>query len=221
LLDLGWRSRRGCDADGQRAGEIIGAATNLASGIAQQSRIGGILGSIGLRIARLAAARRQARWERVREFRPEANPVRAESVKALRQVVATERLGYDAPVPKPITDPFVLHACELLSCLGPCVAKRMFGGWGISVDGMNVALIAWDTLYLKTNADTEPTWLAAGCEPFIYEAKGKPMKLNYRTPPAEALESLALMAPWARLAMAAAVAARKPAPRRKPASRPK
>jgi DNA transformation protein len=127
----------------------------------------------------------------------------------VHQVVATERLGYDAPVPQPITDPFVLHACELLSCLGPCVAKRMFGGWGISVDGMNVALIAWDTLYLKTNADSEPTWLAAGCESFIYEAKGKPMKLNYRTPPAEALESPALMLPWARLALQAALAARR------------
>jgi DNA transformation protein len=36
------------------------------------------------------------------------------------------------------------------------------------------------------------------------------MKLNYHTPPDEALESPALMLPWARLALAAAVAARKP-----------
>src|SRR5690606_27719588 len=64
---------------------------------------------------------------------------------------------YDPPMPaKPVTDPFVLHACELLSGVGPCVAKRMFGGWGISTDGMNIGLIAWDTLYLKTNATTEP-----------------------------------------------------------------
>lgn len=113
-------------------------------------------------------------------------------------------------MPKPITDPFVLHACELLSGVGPCVARRMFGGWGISVDGMNIAIIAWDTLYLKTNATTEPRWLAAGGQPFVYEAKGKPMKLNYHTPPDEALESPALMLPWARLALEAAVAARKP-----------
>ncbi len=114
---------------------------------------------------------------------------------------------------KPI-DPFASYACELLSCLGPCVAKRMFGGWGISVDGMNIGIIAWDTLFLKTNADTEPQWLAAGAEPFVFEAKGKRMKLNYHTPPAEALESPALMLPWARLALEAAVAARKP--KRKP-----
>ena len=120
---------------------------------------------------------------------------------------------------KPITDPFVLHACELLSSLGPCKAVRMFGGYGLSVDGMNVAIIAWDTLFLKTNAETEPQWLAAGARAFEYEARGKTMRLHYHTPPDDALESPALMAPWARLAMAAAVAARKPAPRRKAASR--
>lgn len=116
---------------------------------------------------------------------------------------------------RPVTDPFVLHACELLSGVGPCVARRMFGGWGIGTDGMNIALVAWDTLYLKTNAATEPTWLAAGAAPFMYEARGKRMKLNYHTPPAEALESPALMLPWARLALEAAVAARQPGAKRR------
>lgn len=111
---------------------------------------------------------------------------------------------------RPVTDPFVLHACELLSCLGPCKATRMFGGWGISVDGMNVAIIAWDTLFLKSNPQTEAAWLAAGGRPFVYEAKGKPMRLHYHTPPAEALESPALMEPWARLALQAAIEARRP-----------
>jgi DNA transformation protein and related proteins len=110
-----------------------------------------------------------------------------------------------------IDDPTVLHACELLASLGACKAVRMFGGYGVSVDGMNVALIAWDTLYLKTNATTEAQWLAAGGKPFIYEGKGKPMKLNYHTPPDEALDSPALIAPWARLALQAALEARKPA----------
>lgn len=117
---------------------------------------------------------------------------------------------------KPITDPFVLHACELLSCLGPVKAQRMFGGYGLSVDGLNVALIAWDTLFLKTNAQTAPHFLAEGARPFEYEARGKTQRLHYHTPPDEALESPALMAPWARRALAAAVAARQPAPRHKP-----
>lgn len=116
---------------------------------------------------------------------------------------------------RPISDPFVLHACELLSCLGPVKAQRMFGGYGLSVYGLNVALIAWDTLFLKTNAQTAPQFLAKGARPFEYETRGKTQRLQYHTPPDEALESPALMAPWARLALAAAVAARQPAPRRK------
>jgi DNA transformation protein and related proteins len=113
-------------------------------------------------------------------------------------------------VPQPVADPFVLHACEMLSGVGPCVAKRMFGGWGISVDGMNIAIIAWDTLFLKTCAETEAQWVAAGGRPFVFEAKGKSTRLHYFTPPDEALESPELMRPWARLALAAAVAARGP-----------
>ena len=45
----------------------------------------------------------------------------------------------------------------------------MFGGYGLSVDGMNVAIIAWDTLFLKTNPETEPRWLAAGAQAFVYD----------------------------------------------------
>ena len=119
-------------------------------------------------------------------------------------------------MPKPITDPFVLHACELLSSVGPCVARRMFGGWGISVEGMNIALIAYDTLYLKTNAGTVATWLAAGGEPFAFEMKGTLKEMRYHTPPAEALESPRLMEPWARLALEAAVAARQPVKNKRP-----
>lgn len=85
---------------------------------------------------------------------------------------------------------------------------QWFGGRGLSVDGMNLGLIAWDTLYLKTNAQTETQWLAADGEPFVYEAKGKPMKMNCHTPLAEALESPALMLPWARLALQAGLAVR-------------
>lgn len=113
---------------------------------------------------------------------------------------------------KPITDPFVLHVCELMSSVGPCVAKRMFGGWGISVDGMNFAIIADDELYLKSNPQTEPQWLAAGGHAFEFVTKAKTIKVKYHTPPDEALESPGLMAPWARLALEAAVAARKPKP---------
>jgi DNA transformation protein and related proteins len=112
-----------------------------------------------------------------------------------------------AKAPSP-ADEFAAYCCDLLGSVGPCVSKRMFGGYGISTGGISIAIIAWDTLYLKANADTEAQWLAAGCKAFMYEAKGKTMKLNYYSAPPEALESREAMRPWAQLALQAGVAAR-------------
>jgi DNA transformation protein len=126
---------------------------------------------------------------------------------------------------------FVQHCLDLLASAGPCVAKRMFGGWGISTGGLTLAIIAdlgcGERLWLKADATTLPTFEAAGCPPFVYTAKGKPMTLSYRAAPEDAMESSALMRPWATLALEAAVRAKArkaspakpappPAPRRKP-----
>ena len=107
---------------------------------------------------------------------------------------------------------FAHYCCELLASAGPCVAKRMFGGFGISTEGLNIALLAnlgdGDTLWLKADDDTRSIFEAAGCRPFMYAAKGKTMKLNYYSAPADAMESPQLMAQWARLSLACALKAR-------------
>ncbi len=119
--------------------------------------------------------------------------------------------------------PFVEHCLELFAPLGPVHARRMLGGWGLYLDGLFVALIAAEQLYLKADAGTRESFSAAGCEPFVYSADGKSVTLGYWTAPPEALESPALMAPWARLALQAALAARaakalRPARARRPAA---
>ncbi len=115
---------------------------------------------------------------------------------------------------------FADYSCELLQSAGPCVAKRMFGGWGISVDGMTIAILAnlggGDTLWLKAHADTQAVFEAAGCQRFSYEAAGTTRGLNYYSAPAEAMESPALMQPWARLALEAALIAKHAKPVKKP-----
>jgi DNA transformation protein len=115
-------------------------------------------------------------------------------------------------------DALVDHCLELLAPLGTVRAKRMFGGHGLYVDELFVALIAFERLYLKVDAQTRAAFERAGCEPFVYEGKGKPITMSYWTVPAEAMESPALMQPWARQAIAAALraSAAKPsaAPRR-------
>lgn len=112
-----------------------------------------------------------------------------------------------APLP-----PFVLHCLELLEPVGPVRAKRMFGGYGLYAQDLFVALIADEGLYLRADDASEPHFRQAGEQPFEYEARGRRMTLRYWTPPAEALDSPALMQPWAQQALRAALSARaKPA----------
>ncbi len=118
---------------------------------------------------------------------------------------------------------FIDHCLELLHPLGLPRAQRMFGGHGLYLDGLFIAIVADEQLFLKADATTRAAFEAAGCQPFTYLAKGRPMQMNYWSVPAEAMESTAQMQPWARLALEAALRARAektPATRRKPAATP-
>ena len=99
------------------------------------------------------------------------------------------------------------HCLELLAPLGAVRARRMFGGHGLYCDDLFFALIANDGLYVKVDAQSQPAFVAAGCEPFVYDAKGRAMTMSYWSVPAEAMESPAVMQPWARQALAAALRA--------------
>lgn len=113
-----------------------------------------------------------------------------------------------------LTNEFAEYCCELLSSVGPCVARRMFGGHGISVDGLTLAILAdlgdGERLWLKAGSDTRAVFEAAGCKRFTYEANGKARSMGYYSAPDAALESALEMAPWARLALQAAQSAAQP-----------
>lgn len=111
----------------------------------------------------------------------------------------------------PPRDELVQHCLELLAPLGTPRARRMFGGHGLYVDELFIALIAFGRLYLKADAATRAQFEAAGCLPFVYDGKGRTVSLNYFSAPDEAMESPGQMQPWARLALAAALRARRPA----------
>ena len=104
---------------------------------------------------------------------------------------------------------FVAYVLELLAPLGHARSRRMFGGYGIYVDDLMVALIAYERLYLKIDDQTRPVFEAAGCEPFTYQtAKGDAYAMSYWSAPADALESGDEMRPWARRAIEAALRAK-------------
>jgi len=113
-------------------------------------------------------------------------------------------------------DEFARYCVELLGSLGPTRSRRMFGGHGFYVDDVFIALIFEERLYLKADDTTRARFEQAGCQPFVYEGgQGKSVSISYYTAPDDAMESPALMRPWARLAMeaglrAAAAKARKP-----------
>ncbi|MFY2559899.1 TfoX/Sxy family protein [Corallococcus terminator] len=116
------------------------------------------------------------------------------------------------------TDSFVEYTVELLEKLGPVQARRMFGGWGLYFGGRMFGLIGGGQLFLKVDDVTKPDFQAAGCRPFLYEGGGKTVEMGYWTPPTDANDDAYELLPWARRAVdAAARAALKKAPKKKPA----
>lgn len=107
--------------------------------------------------------------------------------------------------------PFADYCCELLASAGPCRARRMFGGWGISTEGLTIAIVAdlgsGEKLWLKADDETRSRYEAARCERFTYVAQGRERSMNYYSAPEETLESPQLMAPWARQALDCALRA--------------
>ena len=99
---------------------------------------------------------------------------------------------------------FVSHVLDLLELLGPVSARRMFGGYGIFLDGSMFALVAGDTLFLKVDDASRGEFEAAGLEPFRYMKKGKAYQMSYHAAPEDALEDAELLREWARKAVDAA-----------------
>jgi DNA transformation protein len=119
---------------------------------------------------------------------------------------------------------FADYCCDLLSTQGPCLAKRMFGGWSISVDGLTFAIIAdlggGDKLWLKADDAVRSRFEAAGCERFVYVGKSKTASMGYYTAPEDAMDSQDAMRPWASLSLECALRAKVPkAPVRRAAAK--
>jgi DNA transformation protein and related proteins len=107
---------------------------------------------------------------------------------------------------------FANYCCDLLASAGPCVAKRMFGGFGISTEGLNIALLVdlgeGDKLWLKADHLSRSRYEAEGCARFTYDTKHGPRSVDYYSAPEEAMDSPDAMRPWAALALECALRAR-------------
>jgi DNA transformation protein len=104
---------------------------------------------------------------------------------------------------------------DLFAAIGPIAIRRMFGGKGLYADGRIFGLVAFDTIYLKTDVDSAERLRAVGSRPFTYQGKAKPVTItSYWSLPESALDDPEEAARWARSALAVAARVEKPA--RKP-----
>ena len=106
---------------------------------------------------------------------------------------------------------------DLFSAFAPVSTRAMFGGHGVYRDGVIIAIVIDEAIYLKVDEATRSEFEAAGCAPFVYEAKGKIVSMSYWSVPEDALDSPQEFRPWAQRAWAAAL--RKPKPKPKKAKR--
>ncbi len=101
---------------------------------------------------------------------------------------------------------------------GPVAARRMFGGFGVFLDGVMFGLIGWNTLYFKADDGNRGDFERAGMERFAYRGKTKPISLSYWRVPGDVFDDAERLAEWAAGALAAARRAKdakKPAKRRR------
>ena len=100
--------------------------------------------------------------------------------------------------------------------VGPVEARSMFGGFGLYLDGLMFALIAFDRLYFKADEGNRQAFIDAGAAPFSYQGRNRRVEMSYFELPDAILDDPARLSDWAARAQDAARRAKaKRAPRRR------
>jgi DNA transformation protein len=105
-----------------------------------------------------------------------------------------------------------------LTPLGAFRSRAMFGGRGLYLDDVFFGLIAYDTLYLKTDEENRGDYLKAKSKPFSFESSRKGLVItSYWMCPAEAQKDGRKLRRWIGKAIEAARRVKAAKPKRKPA----
>ena len=100
---------------------------------------------------------------------------------------------------------FTDYLKEVFAALGPVTTRKMFGGYGVYLDGLMFALVSDDTLYLKADDVSTSRFEERSLTPFTYTKKGKPIKMSYYLAPEEIYEDPDAALEWGTLAFDAAL----------------
>lgn len=94
---------------------------------------------------------------------------------------------------------------DLFQRFRPVTVRRMFGGAGISVDGITFGLIVRGQIYLKVDDDSIPAFEQEGSQPFTYQRANKPpVSMSYWRLPERLYDDPDELAVWAARAFAIA-----------------
>ncbi len=107
-------------------------------------------------------------------------------------------------------DPFHEFVIELFAPMGPVRIRRMFGGAGVFCDGVMIALLFSDTIFLKTDAALRARLETEGSEPFLWTkpSTGEIIDMGYVSLPSSAMDDPDEASDWGRQALAVALAAK-------------
>jgi DNA transformation protein and related proteins len=115
-----------------------------------------------------------------------------------------------------VTEGFKNFVRDLFADFGPVTIRNMFGGAGVYADGVMFAILAQDTLYLKTDAVSAFAYASEGMRAFKYTPRGRePVALSYWEVPPRLLEEPEELASWAREAHRIAHAGKAKSPRKR------
>ena len=108
---------------------------------------------------------------------------------------------------------------DLFAPFGPVTVRRLFGGAGISYEGLTFALVFDGAIYLKVDDASIPDFEREGSRPFVYtraKSKGRVGRasLSYWRLPERLYDDPDELADWARRSLAIAER-KKPTPRKR------
>lgn len=94
---------------------------------------------------------------------------------------------------------FIAFLFDQLERLPELRSRRMFGGHGVYYGEVFFAIVYQGTLYLKTDATTQPQYEAAGMRPF--QLNSKQILKRYYQVPVSVVEDADLLLTWAQAAI--------------------
>jgi len=103
-----------------------------------------------------------------------------------------------------------------LAALGPFIARPMFGGYGLYIDGLIFGLMVGDQVFLKVDERNRGRFESAGSRPFRYEtSRGETSIASYWRCPDDVLADARKLRLWTNEALSASRQARQKKPARK------